>query len=66
MTITLNGESRSFDAPMTVSTLLDTLGVSPLTVVVEHNGAILERERFGDHTVHDGDTLELIRFVGGG
>ncbi len=66
MNIIVNGEARSLDAPVTISALLETLDVNPLTIVVEHNGTILERDDFGRKMVGEGDTLELIRFVGGG
>jgi sulfur carrier protein len=35
-------------------------------VVVELNRDILDRERYSDVGVSDGDTLELVHFVGGG
>ena len=45
---------------------LDSLDLHPGMVVVELNGEILERERYGDAAVREGDTLELVHFVGGG
>ena len=35
-------------------------------VVVELNHDIIERDRYQDHAVSEGDTLELVHFVGGG
>ena len=37
-----------------------------LQVVVEHNKAIIPRQRLDETHLHDGDTLEVIHFVGGG
>ncbi len=46
--------------------LLDALELHPGTVVVELNREILERDRYGEVEIHDGDTIELVHFVGGG
>jgi sulfur carrier protein len=35
-------------------------------VVVELNRDILERDRYREVAVSDGDTIELVHFVGGG
>jgi sulfur carrier protein len=35
-------------------------------VVVELNREILARDAYGETPVQDGDTLELVHFVGGG
>jgi thiamine biosynthesis protein ThiS len=35
-------------------------------VAVEHNLAILKRQRFPEVLVADGDTVEIVNFVGGG
>jgi thiazole synthase len=64
--ITLNGESRRVAGGRTVAALLDDLGLHPRLVVVEHNREILDREQYGEVEVRDGDTLELVHFVGGG
>jgi thiamine biosynthesis protein ThiS len=66
MEVTLNGETRSLDRSMSVAELLETLGVSQTTTIVELNGIVVKRARFGDTTVDAGDKLELIQLVGGG
>jgi thiamine biosynthesis protein ThiS len=66
MNITLNGRSRELGAPTTIEQLLDTLGLDPAQVAVEHNQQILPRARFAQTTLTDGDQLEIIHFVGGG
>ena len=38
----------------------------PSVVVAEVNGSIVTRERFGSKPLAAGDTVELVRFVGGG
>lgn len=66
MIITLNGESRDVAPGATVSALLHALGVNPKVVVVQRNDEIVERNAFDATLVHEGDQLELVRFVGGG
>jgi len=64
--IRLNGKDRCFESGHTVTTLLESLELHPGMVVVELNRDILQRERYGDIGVVDGDALELVHFVGGG
>ncbi len=66
MKLTINGESRDVPDNATVLSLLEELGFKPEVTVVERNADILERAHFGDTTLTDGDTLEIVRFVGGG
>lgn len=64
--IRLNGKEREIAAGHTVSSLLEALELHPGLVVVELNREILARDRYGDRAVGEGDTLELVHFVGGG
>ncbi len=66
MEISLNGEKRRFEAPLTVAGLLDSLGVNPKSVVVERNLEIVSRSRIEKEPVKEGDTIEIIRLVAGG
>lgn len=66
MEITVNGKKGDYPDPLTVGTLLDTLGVNPGTVVVERNLEILDRSAMESQPIRDGDSIEIIRFVGGG
>ena len=64
--VQLNGKSREIGDGHTVRTLLEELELHPGMVVVELNREILERDSYADAGVVDGDTLELVHFVGGG
>jgi thiamine biosynthesis protein ThiS len=64
--VTLNGEPRDAVAGETVEDLLVGLGLHPRLVVVEHNREILDRVRYAEVEVRDGDTLEVVHLVGGG
>ena len=64
--ITLNGEQFELDHPVSVTDLLSRLDIDPRRVAVEHNLAILKRQRFTEVVVSEGDTVEIVNFVGGG
>lgn len=66
ITIKVNGEERSLDRIMNISSLMELLEVSSKGVVVERNGEILDRDLYEQVMVKDGDQLELVRLVGGG
>jgi sulfur carrier protein len=66
MWIRLNGREREVSRGLTVAGLLDELELHPGMVVVELNREILERGAYGDVPVQEGDTVELVHFVGGG
>ena len=66
MEINLNGEKKSFEAPLTVASLLESLGIRQGSVVVERNLRIIARSEMEDEPVEDGDSIEIIKLVGGG
>ncbi len=66
MNIIFNGKARPFQAGISIQELLDQHKLDCQQVVVEHNSNIIPRQRFAETTLHDGDTLEVIHFVGGG
>ena len=65
LTVTVNGETRRTSAP-TIAALVRELELAPEKVAVEHNGEIAPRSQLEDTALHDGDTLEIVHFVGGG
>jgi thiamine biosynthesis protein ThiS len=64
--ITLNGERRELDAPVTIAALLAHLGIDSRRVAVEHNLVVLKRATFDEVVVREGDVVEVVNFVGGG
>ena len=64
--VRVNGEEREVPAGLTVAGMLAHLGLHPRMVVVEKNGDILRRNALEDAAVDDGDSFELVHFVGGG
>ena len=66
MLITLNGDPFELDRPLSVDDLLARLAIDPRRVAVEHNLSILKRQTFAATIVREGDTVEIVNFVGGG
>jgi sulfur carrier protein len=67
--LTINGVEKQFPSgqlPATVAELLEQLGIKAATVVAEIDGQIIEREKFAKTQLHNGQSVELVRFVGGG
>jgi thiamine biosynthesis protein ThiS len=64
--IHLNGKDREVADGHTVRSLVESLDLQPALVVVELNREILARDAYAEVPVRDGDTLELVHFVGGG
>lgn len=64
--ITLNGDPYDLDQPLSVQDLLERLNIDPRRVAVEHNMVIVKRAAFAATLVGDGDTVEIVNFVGGG
>jgi thiazole synthase len=62
----VNGREQVVVAGLTVRGLLEKLELIPATVVVEWNREILDRRRFDEVILNDGDALEIVHFVGGG
>ena len=64
--VTINGEARQFDAPLSLDSLLADLGIDPRKVALERNLEIVPRSTYGNVIVGDGDQLEIVHFIGGG
>jgi thiamine biosynthesis protein ThiS len=64
--VRVNGKERDVERGQSVRALLESLDLHPGMVVVELNRDIIERGSYGDVVVEEGDTMELVHFVGGG
>jgi thiamine biosynthesis protein ThiS len=65
-TISVNGEPKDYDGPMTMGGLLQWLGINPRSVAVERNLKIVARSELELEPIEEGDAIEIIRLVGGG
>lgn len=66
MNITVNGKPFASSDTLTVKELLDRRSLDNNQVVVEVNEVIIPREDFAGHDLFNNDTVEILRFVGGG
>jgi thiamine biosynthesis protein ThiS len=66
ISIIVNGEGRIAAPGVTVTQLLETLGIHGGRVAIERNRQILPRADWGETCVVDGDCYEIVQFVGGG
>jgi thiamine biosynthesis protein ThiS len=66
MKLKINGEEREIADGLTLTALLEDLKIRPARVVIERNREIVAREAYGVTRLADGDTLEIVHFVGGG
>jgi thiamine biosynthesis protein ThiS len=64
--VTINGRSQPAGVGETVESLLERLGLGAQYALVERNGEPVERARYAETTLEDGDTLLVARPVAGG
>ena len=66
MRIVLNGRTHDGPDDMTISALLETIGLASGPVAVEVNGRVVPRIGFAGLTLRLDDRVEVVHFVGGG
>ena len=64
--VTLNGEKRQFETPITIEDMIVSLGFRHQWVVVELNAQPLIKEDYSSIKISSGDCIELVRAVAGG
>ena len=66
MQVRINGKEHDIEAGTTVATLLCELDAAPQRVAVEINRELVPRRTFEEVILNEGDTIEIVTFVGGG
>lgn len=66
MTVSVNGGEQAIEEGETVAALLDRLGLGARYALVERNGEPVERARYPEVRLEDGDRLVVARPVAGG
>jgi sulfur carrier protein len=64
--VTANGRPFDLAVTLTVAAFIRERDLDPKYVVVERNGEPVERSRYEEVQLADGDRLELVRAVAGG
>ncbi|MBR0349727.1 MAG: sulfur carrier protein ThiS [Clostridia bacterium] len=63
--VKVNGEE--FDvAGKTIAEYLSTTNYDPKRIAVERNGDIVFKAQYNETLLQDGDSIEVVSFVGGG
>lgn len=65
MKVKVNGTDMDVKAK-TILELLKELDINPQRVAVEVNLEIIKKDRFTDYEIKEGDSIEIVNFVGGG
>ncbi len=66
MKVTLNGNIKEIPAKTTVAELLGQIGTTPERVAVELNLDVVPRGNYASTAIREGDSIEVVTFVGGG
>jgi len=66
MQVTINGEPREVPDGLSVSALVDLVGLGGRRLAVEVNDELVPRSRFGEHRLSLGDRIEIVQAIGGG
>ncbi|MCC8068966.1 MAG: sulfur carrier protein ThiS [Ruminococcus sp.] len=62
----VNGETFNLKDSITLKDFLTLQGYDITRVAVEKNGDIVPKATFSEVFLYDEDTIEVVRFVGGG
>ncbi len=62
----VNGTLITLDKSQTLFDFLQSQSIDFNTIAVERNGEIIPRSTYQNVILSDEDTLEIVRFVGGG
>lgn len=66
MVVTINGTRVELEQPVSIQEYLDSSGIPYRTVVVEYNGILPPRQQWREILLQDHDTVEIVKFIGGG
>jgi len=66
MHIMINGQKKEIFAAQNLREIVDRFSSNPAALIAEVNGAIVKKAQWDAVSVNDGDTIELVSFVGGG
>ena len=62
----VNGEERPLEDGKTIADLLAELSLGGRLIAVELNRDIVPAAQYASRAIRDGDTVEIVQFVGGG
>ncbi|MBA3972899.1 MAG: thiamine biosynthesis protein ThiS [Candidatus Solibacter sp.] len=66
MKITVNGSPQDAPQGLRLPALLELIGIDSARVAIELNRRIVRKSDWPSTTIQDGDSIEVVTFVGGG
>jgi len=66
ITVRINGKDSELAPDQSVEQYLESRGLAGRSLAVALNGTVLRRDEFAARKLEDGDTVEIVRPVGGG
>ena len=66
MQITINGKQKELVDSSNLKNIIDQFCRNTAYVIAEVNGQIIKSQHWNERVLKNGDTIELIKFVGGG
>jgi sulfur carrier protein len=66
MKIKVNGEDKIVKEAISITDLLSDFSIKPEAVVVELNLKIISKDIWDEIVLNENDSVEIVRFVGGG
>ena len=66
MHIMINGQKKEIFAAQNLREIVGQFSSNPAALIAEVNGTIVKKAQWDAVSVNDGDTIELVSFVGGG
>ncbi|MFW6036168.1 MAG: sulfur carrier protein ThiS [Halothermotrichaceae bacterium] len=66
MLVRINGEEEFFDNEVTILDYIYSKGLDPEKLIVEYNKKIVKKDKWDEIVLSNKDSLEVLKFVGGG
>lgn len=66
MQIVVNGEKKNVKQHITISGLIEMLGIKVKVMAAAVNMEIVKKEEWDSYMLKENDKIELLQFVGGG
>lgn len=66
MSLKVNGSVEPLPQPATLEALVDALNLSGQRLAIEHNGEIVPRSLWTATALAAGDSIEIVKAIGGG
>jgi thiamine biosynthesis protein ThiS len=66
MRLTINGQTKDITSAGNIAALVSQFCANKKHIIAEINGTIVPSTKWDSTSLKDGDTVELVAFVGGG